>query len=472
MSETSSAEGDRVDQTGGPGARRGRARRFLRRALIGLLIFPIVLWAGVVGIAKLTVAREVPIGALGSLVAGALFGRTYCAVVGCEAELMDGLEIATYSESLLEGIPVAFDVDEAGHLYVAETQRQRAGAEDNRSHPDWLLDDLAARTIEDRARYYERAIADGRIADPDHFTRMSDRVVRLEDSDGDGRADVRYEVAAWNEMLSGMIAGVEAREGTLWVTSIPSVHRIEGDRPGGPATDARVETLWRGFGVKTSLTGHDLHGLTWGPDGRIYFSMGDRGYSVELGDGRRLEPTLGPGRGAVFRMRPDGSELEVFATGVRNPQELAFDAFGNLFTGDNNGDGGDAARVVYLVEGGETGWAMPYQSLAEDYVRGPWVAERLWDLQHPTQPAWVLPPVAHLGNGPAGVETRRRAPDQGRSHPQRRWPGQTRPRPSRIGRGPRDQPTAEATVHQCRVRVSDDGPRRPRGTRSGRLFEE
>jgi len=107
-----------------------------------------------------------------------------------------------------------------------------------------------------------------------------------------------------------------------------------------------------------------------------------------------------PETGAVFRCNPDGSELEVFAIGLRNPQELAFDKYGNLFTGDNNSDSGDRARWVYVVEGGDTGWRMYYQYLND---RGPWNREKLWHTYHEGQPAYVVPPIAYLGNGPSGV---------------------------------------------------------------------
>ncbi len=325
-----------------------------------------------------------------------------CAVTGCPAELPEGMVEETFAAGeILPDVPVAIDADEWGRLYVAEGGRILAGVEDNRAHSaGWYADDLASRSVEDRRAYIEKWLAAGEFEDPHHFTRLADRLIRLEDRDGDGRADHVDELARFDDVTDGPIAGVLAHEGSVFVTEIPGVYRFDDlDGDGTPETRATLST---GYGVKTSLMGHDLHGLTWGPDGRLYFSMGDRGYAVTSREGRHFEPTLGPGRGAVFRMHPDGSGLEVFATGVRNPQELAFDDFGNLFTGDNNGDGGDRARLVYLVDGGETGWAMPYQTLIGDYVRGPWNAERLWELQHPGQPAWVLPPVAYVATGPAG----------------------------------------------------------------------
>ena len=377
-----------------------RIFRVGRWIVLGLVLLPSMLVLGVSFALKLTQLSDEPFEQIIMVVGGGLASTAVCAVTGCEPEFLEGMESLVFAEGLLEGTPVALEVDEWGRVLVAETARQNAGAEDNRGHPYWLMDDLASRTVEDRVAYYKKWTESGEIEDPNHFTSSADRLVLLEDVDGDERADTRTVLASWNEMASGLVAGIEAREGSILVTSIPSIYRVEDLDYDGVAES--VETIHTGFGVKTSLIGHDLHGLVWGPDGKIYFSMGDRGYSVTSDEGEIFEPSMGPGRGAVFRMNPDGSDLQVFATGVRNPQELAFDDYGNLFTGDNNGDGGDSARIVYLVEGSETGWAMAFQSLAGDYVRGPWVAEGLWELQHETQPAWVLPPVAHIANGPAG----------------------------------------------------------------------
>ena len=137
-----------------------------------------------------------------------------------------------------------------------------------------------------------------------------------------------------------------------------------------------------------------------GPDGRLYFSIGDRGFNVTTAEGRPLAVI---DTGSVLRCNPDGTELEVFATGLRNPQELAFDEYGNLFTGDNNSDSGDRARWVYLVEGGDSGWRIGYQFIESPNSRGPWNEEKLWYPAFAGQAAYIVPPIANIADGPSGL---------------------------------------------------------------------
>ena len=139
-----------------------------------------------------------------------------------------------------------------------------------------------------------------------------------------------------------------------------------------------------------------MHGLIIGPDGRLYFSIGDRGLNVKTQEGQQL---VNPESGAVLRCELDGSNLEIFATGLRNPQELAFDDYGNLFTGDNNSDSGDQARWVHVVEGGDSGWRMAYQYLPD---RGPFNREKIWHPQHAGQPAYIVPPIVNFAERSVG----------------------------------------------------------------------
>jgi len=306
------------------------------------------------------------------------------------------IDVAAEHPTMLDTAAFCFGAD--GSLYIAETQRQDRGVEDNRNSPFWLVDDLASRTVDDRYRVFEKW-AHKRDNGIDFYRQWADDVVRLRDTDGDGVFDERTHFAGpFNEVLDGGGAGLLEVDGDIWYTNIPHLWRLS-DNDGDGTADAQ-ESLYRGFGVRVALRGHDMHGLVMGPDGRIYWSIGDRGYHIELPDGRVLAD---PHSGAVFRCEPDGSNLEVFHTGLRNPQELAFDRWGNLFTGDNNSDSEDRARVVYVAEGGETGWDMAYQTLGGDNERGPWVQEGVWKLDHPGRPAWVLPPLSYIGSGPSGL---------------------------------------------------------------------
>ena len=55
--------------------------------------------------------------------------------------------------------------------------------------------------------------------------------------------------------------------------------------------------------------------------------------------------------------------MEVVHTGLRNPKEIAFDKYGTGISVDNNSDQGDGARVVYFLEGADSGWRMGHQIL-------------------------------------------------------------------------------------------------------------
>ena len=315
-------------------------------------------------------------------------------------EAVEGVSVRIWASTPMVMDPVSFCIDEKGRVLVAESFRQEHGVEDNRSQPYWLLDDLASQTVEDRLAKYHKW-AHKRENGMNWYTEKEDRIRIVEDTNQDGFADkVTIFADRFDEPLSGTGAGLIARDGKIWYACIPHLWQLE-DQDNDGIADQRT-TVHSGFGVRDALRGHDMHGLVWGPDGRLYWSIGDRGYNVISKEGRRFAD---PRAGAVFRCEPDGSELEVFYYGLRNPQELAFDRYGYLFTGDNNSDAGDKARMTYIAEGGQTGWEMNYQSVDGENVRGPWVQEGLWETDHPERPAWSLPPLKHVSSGPSGLTT-------------------------------------------------------------------
>lgn len=309
----------------------------------------------------------------------------------------DGIEMEVFAAEPQIASPVAICIDEKGRVYAAEEYRFNRGTPENRTQDFFLEDDLQIDSLEDRLALYKK-FEDRFEGGMDWFTKVSDQVRILEDRDGDGRADFSKIFAdGFNEPLDGLAAGLIARDGDVYLTNIPNLWLLR-DTDGDGKADVR-KSLHRGFGVNCGFLGHDLHGLAWGPDGRLYFSVGDRGFNLKTPEGRHL---YGPRRGAVFRCEADGSDLQVVHVGLRNPQELAFDEFGNLFAADNNCDKGDLSRLVYVVEGGDSGWNMAYQTIPEPYQTGPWHAEKMWHVNAPDQPAWIIPPVGALGAGPSG----------------------------------------------------------------------
>src|SRR6185503_16536654 len=237
--------------------------------------------------------------------------------------------------------PSSFTIDEKGRFFVVETHRRRSSVLDIRTRIDWLDEDLACRTVEDRVAMHRRHLG----AEADKLAVESEVIRRIEDRAGAGRADHAETFAeGFHTLADGVAAGVLARKGEVWFAAIPNLWRFK---------DGKRTPILSGFGIRQSYGGHDFHGLKFGPDGKLYMSVGDRGCHVET-EGRVVALH---DEGGVLRCNPDGSGLEVFATGLRNPQELAFNEVGDLFTVDNNAnvgdDNGESARVVHVVEGGD-----------------------------------------------------------------------------------------------------------------------
>ncbi len=320
-----------------------------------------------------------------------------------------GYSLVRFADSGMTDNPVSLCFDGFGRMYVAESGRLYRGVEDTRRKTFWMLDELRLTQVAQREALYKKWIAKGKFP-KDWFTRSADRVVRLTDVNRDGVADERTLFAEFRHPLDGNGSSVTARDGTVYYANIPNLWAMK-DREGDGKSDIR-KILLEGFGIRMGVNGHDLHGLEWGPDGKLYFSTGDRGYDVKTRDGKHL---VDLDAGAVFRCDKDGRNLERYTTGNRNPQDLAFDQFGNLFTVDNNQGQNDRSRLCYLPEGADLGWQSGFENLQTFYtaigfsdIKWPrpqvaWTSEGYWKMAFEGQPAFVLPAVDYIDGGSCGL---------------------------------------------------------------------
>ena len=339
-------------------------------------------------------------------------------------ELSDkSLKLTQWAKQPMLKNPVALSFDNQGRLFVVETARRGTVDVDIRSHKDWVIDDLSSQTIDDIRHLFRTKMAPSlsehnkawlpdRNLDGSHdwrdLTTIKERIHLLQDTNDDGKADVAKVYAeGFNQEINGVIAGVLPYKGDVFATIYPDVWKLN-DIDGDGYAD-KQEVFFHGFGVHAAFDGHDLHGLTIGPDGKLYFSVGDNGFSVRTQEGNLLHH---PNTGGVLRCDWDGSNLEVFAIGLRNVQELAFDDYGNLFSVDNDGDiREERERFVYITEGSDSGWRLnwqfkkggwPERTKTPQYC--PWIDEKLWLPHWKGQAAYITPPMSEFSVGPGGFK--------------------------------------------------------------------
>ena len=168
-------------------------------------------------------------------------------------------------------------------------------------------------------------------------------IYRLQDKDGDGWAESSTVFAQGLDRPVGLVF----QEGELYVSQRGSVLRMRDNNGDGIAD--RVVTIIDNLPARGL---HHNNGLTFGPDGLLYLTLG----SATNNGGPEEEER----NGTILRMQPDGSEVEIFASGLRNAYDLVFDEAGHLFAGDNGCDPPvceDAPEELnHIVMGGHYGY--------------------------------------------------------------------------------------------------------------------
>jgi putative membrane-bound dehydrogenase-like protein len=330
---------------------------------------------------------------------------------GVKSNSESALQIQRWSGDLNVPDPVAITVDPAGRVYVTSTTRRKVGDLDIREHPMWVADDVSLTSVDEKEAFLKSELAPGKVRSPrgglaDHnkdgsidwkdLTFYSERIYQLRDTDDDGTADQMTVFAeGFNSVVTGIAAGVLYHDGWVYATIAPDLWRLRDTNDDGVADEREI--VAHGFGMHIAYAGHDMHGPRVGPDGRIYWSIGDKGVNVTSKEGKQW---FYPHEGCVLRCEPDGTGLEVFAHGLRNVQEVAFDDYGNLFGVDNDADmPGERERFVYITELSDSGWRCGHQY---QKTKSRWVEENLWKPAHPGQPRFITPPLANYSNGPAG----------------------------------------------------------------------
>lgn len=334
-----------------------------------------------------------------------------CAAAEKKAAPKATLELHKWSGKLNVPDPVAVTTDPQGRVYVSATTRRKVADLDIREHTMWIPDDVSLTSVEEKEAFLKRELAPGKLRLPrgslkDHnkdgsidwkdLTVHSERIYQLRDTDNDGSADQMTMFAeGFDSVVTGIAAGILYHDGWIYVTVAPDLVRLRDSNDDGVADEREI--VAHGFGMHIAYAGHDMHGPRIGPDGRIYWSIGDKGVNVTSKEGVKW---FYPHEGCVLRCEPDGTGFEVFAHGLRNVQEIAFDDFGNMFGVDNDADlPGEKERLVYITERSDSGWRCGHQYQKSE---SRWMREGLWKPAHATQPKFVTPPLQNYSNGPAG----------------------------------------------------------------------
>lgn len=186
-----------------------------------------------------------------------------------------------------------------------------------------------------------------------------DRILILEDTDGDGH----YETQKTFYDKLNLVSGLEIGFGGVWVGSAPHLLFIP-DRDGDDVPDGTPEVMLDGWGYQD--THETLNSFIWGPDGWLY---GNQGVFTNSAVGKPGTPDTDRIKmnAVVWRFHPTRHEFETFARGGSNQWGLDFDDDGQAFmtTCRSRNGGGPVTHVVQGAYYWRQSGSDPYEHVYE-----------------------------------------------------------------------------------------------------------
>jgi len=333
-------------------------------------------------------------------------------------QLAPGLTLKLWGIDSLVADPVSIDVDDQGRLYYTRTNRQKNSEFDIRGHQDWEIESIQLKNIDEKRAFLHKILSpenskknewlEDLNKDGSHdwkdMTIEKEHVYRLEDVSGDGVADLsQLVIEDFHDEVTDAAGGILKYGDDLFVDIGPDMWRIK-DTNGDGIADEKT-SISHGYGIHVGFSGHGMSGIEVGPEGKIYWQIGDIGFSGVGPDGQKWEH---PNSGVIVRSNPDGSDFEVFAYGNRNTHEFVFDEYGNLISEDNDGDHpGESERIVYIVNGSDTGWRTNWQfgkyRDPDNNTYKVWMDEKMYIPRWEGQAAYITPANKNFVNGTTGM---------------------------------------------------------------------
>ncbi|MFD1143755.1 PVC-type heme-binding CxxCH protein [Larkinella insperata] len=271
-------------------------------------------------------------------------------------------------------------------------------AEPTLKNPTNIDVDARGRIWVTEAYNYRHAI-NGNPANP-----AGDRILILEDRDGDGRTETSTVFYQGPELNAPM--GVCVLGNRVLIAQSPYVWAFYDDN--GDDRADRKEILFQGIGGEQH--DHGMHTFTTGPDGKLYFNFGNEGKTLKDKNGQVVRDQdgdeIGPQKyrqGMVFRCNLDGSQVECLGHNFRNNYEVAVDSYGTMWQSDNDDDGNRGVRINYVMDYGNYGYTDEMTGTgwpANRTNREDSIPLRHWHLNDPG----VIPNLLQTGSGsPTGM---------------------------------------------------------------------